>query len=190
MISDNAVGIAPRLSGVADDVARQPAIRINANVNRPQHHFGRQLLLQTVALFLRQILRDLERKDSAIVVMPQDQGVRHAERAAEQFFRGLNFLARISQRLGVGKCERRRKIKRQIVAEFVLRERRAVPIHDLPARRRDVEHVGARRFLRLVRGHDRLLHWRGRSLGRFLRAHGARHQRHQEENAPESGTKF
>src|SRR4030095_7604211 len=61
------------------------------------------------------------------------------------------------ERLRVGKIERRREADREIVGNFVLRERQAVAIGDLPARRRDVENVSARELLRLERRDDRLV---------------------------------
>ena len=73
------------------------------------------------------------------------------------------------QGLIVVKFKRGWKIDREIVGQSVLRERRAVSIGNLSARRRDIEDVGAREFLRLEGRNDfffecRLRHflrWRG-----------------------------
>ena len=144
------------------------AVWINAYVNRPQDHPRRQLPVQRFVLFVTQVLRDLEWQDPAIPVMAQDQVVRDLQRPPEQFLGGLNFLARKRQRLRVRKFERRREIEGEIVAQFVLRQRHAVPIHDLAAGRGNIENVRARQLLRFVGGHDRLVHLRRRRFGRRL----------------------
>ena len=74
----------------------------------------------------------------------------------------LNLLMRETERLRVGKIERRREIDREIVTELVLRERHAVAIDDLAARRGDIEDVSARQLLRFVSRDDRLLGLRRR----------------------------
>ena len=59
---------------------------------------------------------------------------------------------RESERLRIGEIERGREIDREIVAQFVLRERRAIAVGDLAARGRNVEHVSARLLLRFQVG--------------------------------------
>ncbi len=115
---------------------------------------------------MREILRDLERQNPAVPVMPLDQLVRDLQRTAEQFFGRPNFLLREGEQLRIGEIERRREIDREIVAEPVLRERLAVAIRDLSARRGNIEHVGARELLRLEGGNDRLFERRCVRRGR------------------------
>ena len=68
------------------------------------------------------------------------------------------------QRLPVGKIERSRVSYREIVTDLILRERGAISIGDLSARRRNIKDVGSCLLLRLVRRNDCLFEWRGRAL--------------------------
>ena len=106
---------------------------------------------------------DLEWQNSAVPVMPLDQVVGNPERSAQQFFRCLNFLPREAQQLRIGKIERRRVTDREIVTQPVLRERCAVSIRDLTARRGNVENVSARELLRFECRNDRPLQTAKRS---------------------------
>ena len=58
--------------------------------------------------------------------------------------------------LRIGKIKRRREIDGEIVAEPILRERFAVAVCNLAARRWNIEDVSAREFLRLECRDDRL----------------------------------
>src|SRR5450432_648634 len=101
--------------------------------------------------------------------MAQDRGVGNWQRTIEQLLRGSDFLPREDHHLCVGKVEWGREINREIVAQLVLGERYAIAVGDLPPRRRDVEDVGARLFLRLEGRFDRLLEWRWRDFQRRFR---------------------
>src|SRR6476620_5463517 len=78
------------------------------------------------------------------------------------------------QGLIVVKFKRGWKIDRQIVGQPVLRERRAVPIGNLSTRRRDIEDVSAREFLRFEGRNDFLLE---RRLRYFFRWRGTGRRR-------------
>src|ERR1700682_53993 len=80
--------------------------------------------------------------------MTQDGLVRNLNRTADHLFRLLDLLPDVADRLSIGKIERRRETNPKIVTEFVLGQRHAVAIGDLAARRRNIENVGARQFLR------------------------------------------
>ncbi len=163
VIIDDTVWSAPRLSGVTDDLPGEFAVRINAQIHRPPRQaFGQTAGL--VVLFVAQVLRDLERQHAAVVVMPQDLLAGDIEFVAEQLFSGDDFGARIAEGLRIRKIERRGKRDGQVVNNLVLGQRLAMAIGDLPARGRDIEHVGAGQLLRLVSGLDRFLE-RGRSGG-------------------------
>ena len=79
------------------------------------------------------------------------------------------------QGLAVVKLKWGWKIDRQTVAESVLRERRTVAIGNLSTRRRDIEDVSAREFLRLEGRNNFLVErrlrdfFRGRGTGRRRR---------------------
>ena len=83
--------------------------------------------------------------------------------------RNPNSFLRVSERLGIGEIEQAREIDRQVVAEFVLGEWRAVPIGDLPARRRDIEDESARLLLCFPGRLNRFFRWRRGWAGGFLR---------------------
>src|SRR5213592_407364 len=102
--------------------------------------FGRVVFVR------RKIGCDLERKDSAIVIMPQDCVVRSADWTADQFCRRRDLPMREVERLGILKFQRSRKVDREIIAQLVLRERRAITIGNLAARSGDIENVSARVF--------------------------------------------
>ena len=65
--------------------------------------------------------------------MAFDQLIGDSERSAEQLFGGPNFLRNEGKQLRIGEIERCREMNREIVAQPVLRERRAMAICDLPA---------------------------------------------------------
>src|SRR5437016_10001285 len=75
----------------------------------------------------------------------------------------------------VVKVQRGWKTDRQIVAQSILRERRTVAIGNLSTRRRDIEDVSAREFLRLEGRNNFLVErrlrdfFRGRGTGRRRR---------------------
>ena len=118
----------------------------------------------------REILRDLERKNSAVVVMAQDGVVSESDLTPDQFGCGRDLLMREIEHLLVVKLERRRKINSQVVAESVLGERRAVPIGDLSARGRNIENISAGKLLRFKR-RDNVFVYRG---WRHFRRYGRR----------------
>ena len=128
-----------------------------------------------VVFFRRKIGGDLERQNSAIVIMPQDRFVGHADLAADQFGCRRDLPMREVERLGIAKLQWSRKIDREIIAQLILREGCAVTIGDLAARSGDIENVSARQFLCLERGNDlfikRRRRWlrRGRGAGSYRR---------------------
>src|SRR5204863_9421511 len=103
--------------------------------------FGRVVFLR------RKIGGDLERQNSAIVIMPQDCVIGRMDWTADQFCRRRDLPMREVERLGIIKFQRSRKIDREVIAQLVLRERRAITIGNLAARSRDIENVCAREFL-------------------------------------------
>src|SRR5437868_11882847 len=128
-----------------------------------------------VVFFRRKIGGDLERENSAIVIVPQDCFVGYADLATNQFCCRRDLPMRKVERLGIAKLQWSRKIDREIIAQLILREGCAVAIGDLAARSRDIENVSARQFLCLERGNDLLIkrrrRWlrRGRGAGSYRR---------------------
>src|SRR5207248_2570088 len=122
-----------------------------------------------VIFFRRKIGGDLERKNSAIVIMPQDCGIGSADWTADQFGRGRDLPMREVERLGIVKFQRSRKIDREIIAQLVLRERSAITIGNLAARSGDIENVSAREILCLECRNNLVvdggLRWRWRCCG-------------------------
>src|SRR6266487_5855781 len=96
-----------------------------------------------VVFLRRKMGGDLERKNSAIVIMPQDCVIGSADWTADQFCRRRDLPMREVERLGILKFQRRRKVDREIIAQLVLRERRAITIGNLAARSGDIENVSA-----------------------------------------------
>src|SRR5215208_666476 len=99
-----------------------------------------------VVFFRRKTGGDLERKNSAILIMPQDCVIGSADWPADQFCRRRDLPMGEVERLGILKFQRSRKIDREIIAQPVLRERRAITIGNLATRSRDIENVSAREF--------------------------------------------
>src|SRR5439155_22991805 len=175
VIVDDPVGITSGASAITDYLAGNLALRINAKVNAAQRHLRRKMRFGRVVFFRRKIGGDLERKNSAIVIMPQDCVIGSADWTADQFCRGRDLPMREVERLGIVKFQRSRKIDREIIAQLVLRERSAITIGNLAARSGDIANVSAREFLCLecrdnlfVDGGRRLL-CRCRGAGRYSR---------------------
>ena len=158
MIVDDPIRIAPGLAAVPDNLSGRSPFRINSDVIRPQRHVRRQARPEIVGFLLAEILRDLERQDPSIVIMPFDQVVGNFQRAAEQFLGDLNFFVRVGEQLRVGKIERRRETDREIKHQPVLGEWHAVAVRNQAARRRDIEHIGSRQLLGFERRDDCLFH--------------------------------
>src|SRR5437867_11231874 len=127
-----------------------------------------------VIFFRRKIGGDLERKNSAIVIMPQDCGIGSADWTADQFGCGGDLPMREVERLGIVKFQRSRKIDREIIAQLVLRERSAITIGNLAARSGDIENVSPCEFLCLECWNDLFIERRRRW---FRRWRGARRYR-------------
>ena len=130
--------------------------------------FGRVVFVR------RKIGCDLERKNSAIVIMSQDCIVGSADWTADQFCRRRALPMREIERLGILKFQRSRKTDREIIAQLVLRERRAITVGDLAARSGDIENVSACEFLCLECWNDLFIERRRRW---FRRWRGARRYR-------------
>src|SRR6266550_3895713 len=130
-----------------------------------------------VVFFRRKIGGDLERKNSAIVIMPQDCVIGSADWTADQFGCGRDLPMREVERLGIVKFQRSRKIDCELIAQLVLRKRRAIAIGDLAAWSGDIENISAREFLRfecwnnlfIERGRRWLRRWRGAGCYRRCR---------------------
>jgi len=117
-----------------------------------------------VVFFRRKIRGDLERQNSAIVIMPQDCFIGHADLTADQLGRGRDLAMRELKRLGIVKFQRGRKIDGEVIAQLVLRERRAITIGDLAAWSGNVENVSARQFLCLECGNNLFIKSRRRNF--------------------------
>src|SRR5437868_10931390 len=102
-----------------------------------------------VVFFRRKIGGDLERENSAIVIVPQDCFVGYADLTTNQFCCRRDLPMREVERLRIAKLQWSRKIDREIIAQLILREGCAVPIGDLAARSGNIENVGTREFLSL-----------------------------------------
>src|SRR5262245_20007651 len=81
VIVNNAVGISPGLAGVTDDLTGYFSVRINANINRAHHYSWRRIIFDLFVLQRAEILRDLHRHDSPVVVMTKDRFVGNLELA-------------------------------------------------------------------------------------------------------------
>ena len=92
--------------------------------------------------------------------MTHDRLIRNPELAPDQLACRIDFLPGKIHRLRTGKIQRRGKIDDEIVAESVLRQRRAAAVCDLPTRRGNIEDVSARELLRLECRDNRLFFWR------------------------------
>ena len=146
VIVDDAVGIPPGLSAVANDLSGDLAIWINPEIKGPKNQCRRQMVPDLVVLGSAEVLRDLERENAAVVIMPEDQIVRNIQTMTEKFLGLGDSRVRKIQRLPVGKIERSRVIDREIVTDLILRERGAISIGDLSARRRNIKDVGSSHF--------------------------------------------
>ena len=73
VVVDDAVQIAARLSGITDDLSRDFAVWISPHVNRPHYQKIFRSILYPFVLRFAQVLRDLQRQNSAVVVMPKDR---------------------------------------------------------------------------------------------------------------------
>jgi hypothetical protein len=73
VVIDNAVRIPARFSGVTNNVTGDLSVRIDSYVNRPHHHSGWQLVLDSVVFLRREIGCDLKRHDAPVAVMTKDR---------------------------------------------------------------------------------------------------------------------
>ncbi len=83
VIVDNAIRISSRFSGVTNNLTSNLSIRINPDVNRPDHHTGRQIIFDAFVLLWREILCDLKRHDSAVAVMTKDRLIGNPKPASD-----------------------------------------------------------------------------------------------------------
>src|ERR1043165_6432478 len=156
MIVDDAVGVSPGLSCIANNLARDFPVRVNPYVNGPHHHAGWQRVFDVFVLRLAKILRDLERHDSTVTVVTENRFIGNSKSAASYFPCGVYLFPCVAERFGIRKIQRCWKVDDEIVTKPVLRERRAIAVCDLTARSRNIENVSARQLLRLESGDDRL----------------------------------
>src|SRR5436305_12159518 len=84
--------------------------------------FGRVVFLR------RKIGGDLERQNSASVIMPQDCVVGRMDWTADEFCRRRDFPVREVERLGIIKFQRGRKIDGEVIAMLALREPCAITV--------------------------------------------------------------
>ena len=72
VIVDDAVEITARSSGVTEDLAAGFAVRIDPDINRPKYHPFRFSFFDLVAFGLGKVLGDFQRKNPAVVVVPEN----------------------------------------------------------------------------------------------------------------------
>jgi hypothetical protein len=75
VIVNNAVGISPGLAGVANNLAGDLSVRINAHVDRAHDHTLWRIIFDLFVLQLAKILRDLHRHDSPVMVVAKNRFV-------------------------------------------------------------------------------------------------------------------
>ena len=100
--------------------------------------------------------------------MLEHEILRHRDHPPRDATREQDLLLRKLQHFWIRESERRGKVDREIVAHARLRERTAVAIHDLAARRGNAEQIGARPLLRVPSGSEAGVAWSDARLLRRL----------------------
>ena len=154
MIINNPIRISPGLAGVTNNLAGHFSIRINAHVDRAHNHARRRIIFNLFVLQLAKILRDLHRHDSPVTVMAKNRFVGNLDFATNEPGGSVDLFFGKAKCLRIGKIKRRREIDGEIVAEPILRERFAIAVCDLAARRWNIKDVSAREFLCFKRRHN------------------------------------
>src|SRR4051812_19273678 len=75
VIIDDPVEIATGLAGITDNIAGNLAVRINPNVHWPNNHGWTNSVFRLPVFLLGEIRSDLEREDTAIMIMPENRFV-------------------------------------------------------------------------------------------------------------------
>ena len=83
VVINDSIRVAAGLAGIADNLARCFSDGINTYVNAAERHLRRQISFRRRVFFFREILCDLERENSAVVVMAQDGVVRESDLAPD-----------------------------------------------------------------------------------------------------------
>jgi hypothetical protein len=151
VILNRSVRRAAGAARVSDDVPGERTIRIKALIGWLEGEAFGLSPIEFLDLIRLQILRDDQRQDAAVFVMLENEFLAERDRPASDGATGKNLLFGIEKSLALAEGQRRWEDDREIVAHARLRERLPVAIHDLPARRRDIQHVGARMLLRVPR---------------------------------------
>src|SRR6478736_3759218 len=82
VVIDNSVRVSARFSGVTNNLTGNLSVRINPDINRSHHHFGRQLILDSFVFLRRKIGCDLKRHDTPVAVMAKDRLIGDPEPAS------------------------------------------------------------------------------------------------------------
>ena len=90
VVVDDAVGIPPSLSAIANDLSGGRAVRINPDIEGSKNQCRRQMVPDFVVLGSAEVLRNLERENAPVVIMPDDQIVRNIQTMTEKFL-GLGY---------------------------------------------------------------------------------------------------
>ena len=143
VVFDRAQGERRLRARVADDVRGERAVRIEAHIGLAEDLVRRHRALDGAQLARQQILGDVERENSAVLVVVEDRGVGNFDVAVDEagcdgdllFGEGEDFIVR--------PIEGRGEIDREVVAEAALRERTAIAVGDLASRRGDQQRKGA-----------------------------------------------
>ena len=111
-ILDDAVGIITRSAAITDDLPGYALVWVIAQVNRLERKPGRWIFLYVDAFGVLQVLCDLKREKTAIVVMFENRRIGNAQRTIKRFLGGADALVRESERLCIGEIKRGREIDR------------------------------------------------------------------------------
>ncbi len=156
------------LADVADDMTGAVTFGVIPHVGGLDHEAAAQMRLQLVHVLIGQLhiqafLNGKDQRQPAAVLVVAQQLVRlHRPAPSQHTVRGADLLLRIGQDLFPRRVLHEGEIQRQIVHYPRLRQRHAMPVHDLAARGRDAQRQRPRLALRLPGRFQRLC------LGRWL----------------------
>ena len=124
-------------ASVSDDVSGERAIWVEAHIRLAEDLIRRHGALEGIDLAWEQILGDIERKHTPVLIVVQNRRVGDFDVAVDEAARNGDLLFGKGKNFAVRPIQRRGKIDGEVVAEAALREGATMAVGDLATRRRN-----------------------------------------------------